>query len=278
MQETPFYFPDGERSLFGILHRPSVDQSLPAYVFCHPFAEEKLWTHRVFVTFARQLAAGGHPVLRFDLMGNGDSEGAFSESSLATAISGVRRAVEQVRELAGDRPVNLMGLRLGATVASLVAEEVPGIQQLVLWAPIVDGARYMQELLRINLATQMAVHKEIRQDRVQLVETMRQGETLNVDGYDMALPLYEQVSAVTLASNRKRFKGLCLIVQVDRQPGRPSAELQQLAASYERATLVSTQEEPFWKEIPQFYQEAPNLFAVTLDWLRRGDGRSAVPD
>ena len=29
------------------------------FVFCHPLAEEKLWAHRVFVAYARQLAASG---------------------------------------------------------------------------------------------------------------------------------------------------------------------------------------------------------------------------
>jgi len=33
--------------------------------------------------------------------------------------------------------------------------------------------------------------------------------------------------------------------------------------------LVQAQEEPFWKEIDRFYDTAPNLFAVTLDWMAR---------
>ena len=54
--ETPFFFPSGKHSLFGILHQPAAATCLPAFVFCHPFGEEKLWTHRVFVSFARRLA------------------------------------------------------------------------------------------------------------------------------------------------------------------------------------------------------------------------------
>ena len=185
MTETPFYFDHNGRSLFGILHQPAQPSGLPAFVFCHAFAEEKLWTHRVFVTFARRLAAEGHPVLRFDYMGNGDSDGTFSESSLETGKSDVIRAIEQVRQKTGAKAVSLMGLRFGGTVASLVAEEVPDLRHLILWAPIVDGGRYMQELLRINLTTQMAVYKEIRQDRAQLVEAMQGGESVNVDGYEI---------------------------------------------------------------------------------------------
>jgi exosortase A-associated hydrolase 2 len=267
MTETPFYFMNGERALFGVWHTPTRDISLTPFVFCHAFGEEKLWTHRVFVSFARRLAAEGHAVLRFDYMGNGDSGGSFSESSLETACADVTCAIEEVRRRTGATQVNLLGLRFGATVASLVAETAPGIEHLVLWAPIVDGARYMQELLRINLTTQMAVHKEIRQDREALVAAMRDGQTVNVDGYDMSLPMYAEVSGVKLAANPKRHVGRCLVVQIDRQPGRPAAELSQLAASYQHGAAIFAQEEPFWKEIQRFYDSAPNLFSVTLDWL-----------
>src|SRR5262245_18163177 len=79
--ETPFYFGRESSPLFGVFHAPARTTCLPAFVFCHPFAEEKLWTHRVFVSFARRLAAEGYPVLRFDYMGNGDSAGDFRDSS-----------------------------------------------------------------------------------------------------------------------------------------------------------------------------------------------------
>ncbi len=266
MIETPFFFPNGDYALFGFLHEPE-QPSAAAFVFCHPFGEEKLWTHRVFVSFARQLAAQGHTVLRFDYMGNGDSQGDFRDSSLRSAVADVRCAVAEVRRRASIRRVNLLGLRFGATVAGLAAEEESDIDRLVLWSPVVDGGRYMQELLRINLTTQMAVHKEIREDREALVAAMQQGRAVNVDGYEMTYPLYEQVSAVKLAAAPKRYGGPCLVAHVDRQPGRPVPELQQLVATYGQGTLAFAQEEPFWKEIPRFYQQAPNLFAVTSEWL-----------
>lgn len=271
MTETPFYFPNGPHSLFGILHQPDNPAPRPAFVFCHPFGEEKLWAQRVYVAFARRLAADGHAVLRFDYMGNGDSEGDIRDASLSTALSDVRCAIEQVRRKTGTRTVSLLGLRLGATIASLIAEDEADVEHLVLWAPIVDGARYMQELLRINLTTQMATYKEIRQDREALVADMERGQVVNVDGYEMTFALYSQVSAVKLAAGPKRHQGPCLITQIERQPGRPSAELQQLAAAYARATVSFAQEEPFWKEILRFYNDAPNLFPATLEWLRTVD-------
>lgn len=268
MKELPFFFPNGCSSLFGILHEPESAPPVSAYVFCHPFGEEKLWSHRVFVSFARWLAANGHAVLRFDYTGNGDSEGEFSRSSLATACSDVRAAIGEVRRRTGAARVNLLGLRLGATVASMVSENGADVDRLILWEPIVDGERYMQELLRINVTTQMATFKEVRQDRDSLVASMQQGNTVNVDGYELAHAFYSEVCAVKLAANRKRHQRSCLVVRVDRQPDRPSLELQQLAATYSRATIRFAQEEPFWKEIARSYQlPASNLFAVTLNWL-----------
>ena len=267
-KETPFFFPNGSYSLFGMLHVPDGRPAGEPFVLCHPFGEEKLWTHRVFVSFARQLAADGYPVLRVDYMGNGDSDGQFSESSLKTVQSDVRAAVAEVLRRTGAQKVNLLGLRFGALVASLVAEEMAEIERLILWSPVVDGARYMQELLRINLTTQMATKKEITQDREAMVAAMQQGSTVNVDGYEMAYPLFSEVSEIKLTAPPKKYGGPCLVANVDKQPGRSVPELQQLTSSYQRGTLAFAQEEPFWKEIARFYDQAPNLFQVTRDWMR----------
>jgi uncharacterized protein len=267
MNETPVYFGSEDEPLFGVFHAPGGDSTGLGFVFCHPFGEEKLWAHRVFVSYARELAAGGHAVLRFDYRGNGDSGGDFGRSSLASALADVRSGVHQLRGLIGSPRVALIGLRLGASIAALAADEIHDIDRLVLWAPVVNGAAYMQELLRINLTTQMANYREIRQDRQALVTAMRGGQAVNVDGYEMTYPMYSEVSAVALAGGPHSFQGPCLIVQVDRQQ-RPSPELEQLLSSYETATLSFAQEDLFWKEISRFYQQAPNLFARTTEWLQ----------
>lgn len=266
-RETPLFFANGAYELFGVLHEPEVPVGRPAFVFCHPFGEEKLWTHRAFVTFARRLAARGHAVLRFDFMGAGDSDGELADASLASCLSDIRCAVDLLRARSGAPAVNLLGIRLGATLASLAAEQIADVRHLVLWTPVVDGGRYMHELLRINLTTQMASFKEIRQDRDSMVTAMRGGATVNVDGYEMGWSFFSSLSEVSLAGAPKTFTGPCLITQVDRQPGRVAPDLQQLAATYQQGVVQFAQEEPFWKEIARFYDEPPNLSATTLAWL-----------
>jgi exosortase A-associated hydrolase 2 len=271
LEESPLFFPvDGVR-LYGVYHQPAHTAKRPAkkpYVICHPFAEEKLWAHRVLVTFARRLAERGHPVLRFDYLGNGDSEGDFAGSSLDTCLAGASAGVDLLRHRSGCATVGVLGLRFGASVACLLAERRTDVAEVVMWAPIVDGARYMQELLRTNLATQMAVFREIRVDRAMLTEQLQSGGTANVDGYEISRPMYEQLSQMNLAAGGKTFVGRSLILQIDRTSGaRPLPELEALRARYPRAELRVVQEPPFWKEIELFYETAPNLFAAVFDWL-----------
>jgi exosortase A-associated hydrolase 2 len=270
MHETPFFFPDGTGRLFGVFHDASGPAQRLPFVFCHPFGEEKLWTHRVFVTFARALAGLGHPVLRFDYRGNGDSSGAFADSSIATALDDLDVAIGTLKARTDSAAVGLVGLRLGATLAATAAAARTDVSRLVLWAPIVDGGRYAQDLLRINVTTQLAVYREVRQDRVALVEAMRHGQTANVDGYEVGIAMYEGLGQLSLKGGGAVFAGPTLIVQLDRgAAAAPQPELAALSARYAGATLAQAQEEPFWKEIDRFYDTAPNLFAVTLDWMTR---------
>jgi exosortase A-associated hydrolase 2 len=266
--ETPMFFENGSYRLFGILHQPVGPPSGTAWVFCHPFAEEKLWAQRVYVSFARILAARGAWVLRFDAMGNGDSEGQFSESSAETMLSDIGCAISVIKRSSQmSLEVGLLGLRFGATLAALAAERYPNVGKLVLWEPIVDGEKYMQELLRVNLTTQMAVYKEIRHKREDLVRLMQNGDTVNVDGYAIAYPCYEQASAVKLHEGRNQFTSPCLIVQVGREGQTIRPELKALHEAYPSADIRLAVEDQFWKEIKRWYRTAPNLFEVTVTWM-----------
>jgi uncharacterized protein len=268
MSETPLFFGGPGAELFGVLHQPETASDRPAFVFSHPFGEEKLWAHRVMVAFARELTARGHAVLRFDAGGTGDSDGAFAQSSIDTVCADLRAAIDELRRRTGCTRTALLGLRLGATAASLIAEETPDLHGLVLWAPIVDGARYMQDILRSNLTGQMASFKEIRQDRAALVRQMEAGGTVNVDGYEMALPMYAQCSAINLLAAPRQYAGPCLVVEIERTPTpKPGSEAERLAAQYARGTRAFVQDEPFWKEIARYYGRAPALMTTTLTWL-----------
>lgn len=268
--ETPFFFQGNGYRLFGVLHEASGPEKKEGFVFCAPFAEEKLWTHRVFVNFARQLANKGYPVLRFDYMGNGDSEGNFQDTTVQSNLIDIKSAIHTLIKRAGNIPsISLLGIRFGATLAALSAEENV-IDKLILWEPIIDGVAHMREMLRINLATQSSIYREIRFSTEVLIDGMKNGKTANVDGYEMTGRFYEQAASVNLlACVDKRHQGKSIIIQINKKENPINHKIEQLKQTYVECSAISVVEEPFWKEIRLYYSKAENLFNATLEWLEK---------
>lgn len=268
MTETPLFFNRGSWQLYGVYHASDGGSVRTPFVFCHPFGEEKLWTHRVFVRFARELASRGHPVLRFDYGGNGDSGGLFEESSIETARADIDAAIDTLLQYAPAPRVGLMGMRLGASLACLAAVSRGDVETLALWAPIVDGKRYLQDLLRINVTTQVAVYREVRADREAMLKTLAAGGRVNIDGYEITREMSDQLHSLALIESIERPSCRSLIVQIERsKTAKVARELESLRDRLGRADLFIVDEEPFWKETLRFYEMAPNLFATTLTWL-----------
>lgn len=266
MNETPLFFDQGNYRLFGVLHEPEVNGDGQAFVFCHPFAEEKLWAHRVYVSFARQLASRGVTVFRFDYTGYGDSEGTFLLGTIKQQVSDTLRATEFVKEKCpGVTRVGFLGLRLGASLALMVARELQESGPLILWDPVIDGESFIQDFLRSSLATQLAVYGEVRENRDKLIEKLRQGELVNVDGYDLNLDVYEQIAAICAGTFTDVKATPKLVVQIGRTV-RPKKALTSFSNEL-GADLRCVVEESFWREIKRFYSQAPDLFDTTLNWL-----------
>lgn len=99
----------GER-LLGLLH-PAGGRLGLVIVVGGP--QYRAGSHRHFVTVAEAAAAAGHPTLRFDVRGMGDSTGAL-------------------------RPFEQLGPDIGAAIDALVAAQ-PQVEQVVLWG-LCDGA------------------------------------------------------------------------------------------------------------------------------------------
>lgn len=256
----------GER-VFSVLHTPLKPASR-AIVMCHPLGEEKLWSHRVFVTFARDMAASGFAVLRFDYRGEGDSDRAFEHTDLETRIEDASLAVDAVRERCGSvTDVTLLGLRFGGIVAAMIATRRTDISRLVLWDAVLDGAAYMQSALRLNLMSQMAQHRKVVENREALMARMTDGETVNIEGYEMSDRLFRQTCAFQLTATLSPFRGRTLLAQIvqDDTPLRP--EVSDLARTLHECCAMTVKEEPFWREIKVFCQRSEGLTRATCEFL-----------
>lgn len=269
MNETPFFFSQQGQRLFGMLHQPAdMAPNARCWVFCHPFAEEKLWAHRVFVSMARELAGRGMPVLRFDYRGYGDSDGDFEQFTLADHVDDIKTAIAELQKrIPATSRVNLLGLRYGATLAMLAAEDNPVVERLVLWDPIVDMQQYLLDQLRSNLTTQMVLHGKVVTNREELVERIRAGEFVNIDGYDLGNPFFDAACAVQPLETAARVPAPVQILEIGRATQAPRADLQALAAAFADAQHQRVEELQFWKEIKQFVRKSPALTQAMLEWL-----------
>lgn len=271
ISEVPCFFShETGAALFGVIYHPVGESDrMEGFVFVDAFAEEKLWAQRVMVSYARRLARLGYTVLRFDFRGHGDSDGRFEETSVSSRLADIRCAAGFLREQTGGRlqNINLLGLRFGATLALLAARDLPGVRRLVLWEPIINGTKYMKELLRSNLVTQTAVYKAIRFTRDDLVEQMKQGGTVNSEGYLLSYTLYAEAEAIDLLAAEGGTQAATLLVQIG-SPGQPvKRDFVAMQERLARCRAVAVAEESFWKEIKTYYAEAGALFQETTAWL-----------
>jgi exosortase A-associated hydrolase 1 len=106
----------------GVLHRPAADAPAQAaetgIVVVVGGPQYRAGSHRQFVNLARALAAAGHPVLRFDVRGMGDSTGAIQPFEQITPDVGA--AIDALQQRAsGVKHVVLWGLCDGASAALL---------------------------------------------------------------------------------------------------------------------------------------------------------------
>lgn len=143
----------GEGPIFGWYHStPSAGQSDCVAVVCGPIGHEYTRTHRTMRHLADSLAGRGIPAVRFDYHGMGDSPGAeLDPERVAYWQSSIRAAIRQARALSGRQRVCLIGVRLGATMAALVASDTP-VDLLVLWNPVTKGRAYVRELQAIAMS------------------------------------------------------------------------------------------------------------------------------
>ena len=150
---------------FGWLHEGEPAGNLSAtrgVVLCQPFGREAMWVHKGWRVFAEALADSGAPTLRFDYAGTGDSAGESEDGEqIERWLRSIRSAIAYLKESTGVTQVVLCGLRLGATLAALVAAEEE-VDQLVLLAPVLSGRQYLRELrlLQQNWLETGGIHVE----------------------------------------------------------------------------------------------------------------------
>ncbi|HXW77915.1 MAG TPA: alpha/beta hydrolase family protein, partial [Acidimicrobiales bacterium] len=145
MNATHVWFGPEDRPLSGWLHAPADGRARAGVVMCPPLNERED-TYATLKSLAEDLTARQFAALRFDYDGTGSSAGDERDPSrLAAWLGSVRAAVSFMRAR-GVSPVALVGMRFGALLAAVAAEDDPDIGGLVLWDPVTSGRAYLLEM------------------------------------------------------------------------------------------------------------------------------------
>ena len=134
--------------VFAMVHLPaSVGNGATGVVLCPPYGWTDMCTYRTRRAWAEALAQSGHPAIRLDLPGTGDSAGSPRQPQrLAAWTAAVAAAARFLREeTACDRVVGL-GIGLGGILAWLAAAQGAPIDDLMLWAVPTKGRRLVREM------------------------------------------------------------------------------------------------------------------------------------
>ncbi|MEC0329316.1 alpha/beta hydrolase [Paenibacillus macerans] len=134
----------GKEEIAANIHYPSENKRegrcrrAPLVLICHGFVGNRIGVDRLFVKAARELAAAGFLVLRFDCVGCGESSGSYGEQDVDSLIAQTRSVLDYGLESfdIDPRRVTLIGHSLGGTVALLAAVRDRRIKNLVLWSSV----------------------------------------------------------------------------------------------------------------------------------------------
>jgi uncharacterized protein len=222
-QEAAVLFASGKEKLVGILHLPDKPATVGLIIVVGG-AQYRVGSHRQFVLIARELAAHGVPVMRFDYRGMGDSEGELGQPEPCEHLdSDIRAAVDALLDRLPDlEKVVLWGLCDGASAILLYAHQDPRVQGAVLLNPWVrtPGARSVIKHYYFRRLADPHVWRKMLQGHFHIVESVKSVLLLfATDGNSNALEqpdAEDMISKPTLsdrmADGLDRFRGSVLLI------------------------------------------------------------------
>jgi exosortase A-associated hydrolase 2 len=193
--------------IFALAHHPQGFEGR-CVLIAPPFAEEMNKSRRMMTELAHRLNARGIGVIVPDYFGTGDSEGEFADTNCSIWLDDLA-AVEAWAVDKGWSVDAVLGIRFGCAVAAEFARRRPAaFKRMVFWQPTLDGARVLEQFLRLRVAASLMEDK--KETVAELKSKFGAGEVVEVAGYDISPALAEQM---------ERYKLLAIL---DDLPLRPS--------------------------------------------------------
>ncbi len=221
-----------------------------------PFVEERKGTLPVFVQTARALSDAGIAALLFDFSGCGDSDGDFASTEPSAFDGECDAAFDWLAAVLPGLPLFAIGVRSGALLAARLAETRRDIAASALWSPV-SGADMVRQLLQRRMVNDMVAYGKARESRAELEARLRQGQTVDLDGYPVSGAFYawlQELRPQPLAAPALVFSG---------------GHDEKTAAAFcvgGHAALSDLRYPPFWNTVG--HVDTCELAAATVAWLR----------
>lgn len=256
--------------LFGMYHPPPsrVRARGVGVVLCNPLGHEVMSTHRTYRQLAERLSGAGIHVLRFDYHGTGDSSGHADDPGRVRAwLDSIGAAIDELRAVSSVATVDLVGVRFGATLAAVVADERRDVRGVVLWAPCASGRAYVREL-----------HAFRSLERARLATPGVDEHSDEVAGYPFTAGTERDLAAIDLLARGERFTSRVLVVPRDDVPAGEPRVVERFRSLGVNVTLggapgyAAMMRDPHDSIVPSAALDA------IVDWVRLpGDRPAAAP-
>ncbi len=197
---NPFYIKSKSGNIFALYHAPDDQLDFKRNIlFIPPFAEELNRSRHMINRQARDFAKAGYGVLILDLFGTGDSEGTFGEATIDIWQKDILAAIEWLKGTSEKSPI-IWAMRSGALIAADLVQQKPGLtDQMILWSPIGNGKKFINQHLRIKLAAGMTGKPEDSALTLKdLWAKLESGQHLEIAGYDLSPALAHSLTRLSL--------------------------------------------------------------------------------
>jgi len=137
---NPMFIESSVGRLYSVHYQPRSLRKEHAVLFAQSLDHEYVRGHRNLQQLALALSGRGFDVIRFDYLGTGDSDGLCEEVTVETMGRDLLNVRQHIIDHMDVRQVSLVGLRLGATLATHFRGD---FQCMLLWDPVPSGKLYM---------------------------------------------------------------------------------------------------------------------------------------
>jgi exosortase A-associated hydrolase 2 len=272
----PMFLPmPGRGERFCLFHAPRALPWRGLVLYVHPFAEEMNKSRRMAALQSRRMAAAGWAVLQMDLLGCGDSSGAFADATWSHWTDDCQFACDWLLShhrrfaAAAAPPLWLWGLRGGCMLTRDVLARWQGAANLLWWQPVLSGSQALQQFLRLRVAAAMAAGRPHNNISKELMTSLTANQSVEIAGYVLGPQMAGELRLATLAPVAGALSmAPSRIVWLDCAPA-PAAEpnpsavrIAQAWRDVGSAVQVSTVVGPqFWQTAE--VEEAPSLLEYT---------------